>query len=281
MKKIIIFAAALAAMTACNKSVFETAAPSEGFGYINLGISADAEMVVTKTATTPADINTYNVRLLDNNSSPVWKTENGANTDGWMEYSEAIANTKLWQVAAGTYTVEVENLTVTEAYANTDNNDNPNGKLRLAGSSGDVTVKAGQKTPCTVNCTAANSKVTFTTDNNFGNVFTTSATSLTVTMGNRTVSYTLLGTDHEAATPAFFEAGEVTWTLNTKVGETTKKYTSKTPLKLVAGQWTKVTFSSSTTDGQITLTITVDERMTTENVTAEINPLETTTNTPA
>ena len=54
MKKIIIFAAALAAMTACNKSVFETAAPSEGFGYINLGISADAEMVVTKAPTTPS-----------------------------------------------------------------------------------------------------------------------------------------------------------------------------------------------------------------------------------
>lgn len=272
MKKIIIFAAALAAMTACNKSVLETATPSEGFGYINLGISADAEMVVTKTGTTPPDINTYNVRLLDNSSSPVW-TGNGANEEGWMEYSTAIANKNLWKVAAGTYKVEVENLTVTEAYANPADNSNHYGKLRLAGSSLPVTVNAGQETSCPVKCTAANSKVTFTTDDNFKDVFTISATTLEVKMGDhRTVSYTSLGTNHAEATPAFFEAGDVTWTLTTKVGETTKEYTKT--LKLVAGEWTKVTFSSSTTDGQITLKITVDETMTEVPVSESIDPLK-------
>lgn len=268
MKKIIIFAAALAAMTACNKSVFETAAPSEGFGYINLGISADAEMVVTKTPTTPSTTALANYTVtLKQGETEKWK----------KKYSKIVPAD--WKVAAGNYIVEVENLTVTEAYDNTDSS-NPNGKLRLKGSQS-VEVKAGQKAPCTVNCTAANSKVTFTTDNNFGNVFTISATTLEVKMGDRTVSYESLGTDHANATPAYFEAGDVTWTLSTKVGETTKTYTPKTPLKLVAGQWTKVTFSSSTTDGQITLTITVDETMTIVEVPEKIDPLETTTNTPA
>lgn len=271
MKKIIIFAAALAAMTACNKSVFETAAPSEGFGYINLGISADAEMVVTKAERTPSadELANYTVTLIkQGETSPgqIWT----------KKYSTIQEND--WRVTAGTYTVKVENFTVTEAYANTDSS-NPNGKLRLAGSSPSVTVKAGQKTPCPVKCTAANSKVTFTTDTNFGDVFTLSETSLIVTKGDRTVRYASLGTDHANATPAYFEAGSVTWTLSTKVGETDKTY-SKT-LTLVAGQWSKVTFSSSTTDGQITLTITIDEAMTTVEVPESIDPLETTTNTPA
>ncbi len=265
MKKIIIFAAALAAMTACNKSVFETATPSEGFGYINLGISADAEMVVTKTATTPSSdaLANYTVTL-----------KQGETKKWTKKYSEIVPAD--WKVAAGNYTVEVENLTVAEAYDNTDSS-NPNGKLRLKGSHS-VEVKAGQKAPCEVNCTAANSKVTFTTDDKFGEVFTIEATSLEVT-GNHTVSYASLGTDHNTATPAFFEAGDVTWTLITKVGKTDKTY-SKT-LNLGAGQWSKVTFSSSTTDGQITLTITVDETMTPVEVPEKIDPLETTTNTPA
>lgn len=271
MKKIIIFAAALAAMTACNKSVLETATPSEGFGYINLGISADAEMVVTKAATTPSDINTYNVRLLNSNSTAVWTSENGADSNGWIEYSVANTNSTLWKVAAGTYTVEVENLTTTEAYDNS-SDDNANGKLRLAGSSS-VTVLAGQEAPCTVICKAANSKVTFTTNANFTNVFNT--TSLTVTKDGRTVNYASLGTEHNQATPAFFEKGDVTWTLSTKVGETNKTYSKS--LTLTAGQWSKVTFSSSTTDGKITLTITVDDTMTTVEVPESIDPLKQTT----
>ena len=49
MKKTIILAAALVAMTACNKSIIETSNPADGYGFIELGITADTEMVVTKT----------------------------------------------------------------------------------------------------------------------------------------------------------------------------------------------------------------------------------------
>ena len=92
MKKIIIFAAALAAMTACNKSVLETATPSEGFGYINLGISADAEMVVTKTegagseSPTP-DYSYFMVCLFDENgTTAIWKDDNTNITNGYANY---------------------------------------------------------------------------------------------------------------------------------------------------------------------------------------------------
>ena len=43
MKKTIIIAAALAAMTACNKNVIEVV-PADAFGYIDLGIMTDTEM---------------------------------------------------------------------------------------------------------------------------------------------------------------------------------------------------------------------------------------------
>lgn len=264
MKKIMIIAAALAAMTACNKSVLETATPSEGFGYINLGISTDTEMVVTKAESTPStdQLANYTVTLMQGETQKWSKKYNTIQTDDW-------------KVPAGTYNVVVENLTTTEAYDNS-KNDNANGKLRLAGSSS-VPVVAGQEAPCRVKCTAANSKVTFTTDANFTNVFNT--TSLTVTMGERNVNYASLGTDHTSAIPAFFEAGTVTWTLSTKVGNTNKTYSKS--LTLTAGQWSKVTFSSSTTDGKITLNITVDDSMTEFPVPESINPLETTPVTPS
>lgn len=51
MKKTIIIAAALVAMTACNKNLIEVSSV-DGFGYINLGVSADTELVVTKAENT-------------------------------------------------------------------------------------------------------------------------------------------------------------------------------------------------------------------------------------
>ena len=273
MKKIIIFAAALAAMTACNKSVFETAAPSEGFGYINLGISADAEMVVTKTPTTltSEQLKNYTVTLKQGELTK-WTNKYGAITD--------------WTVPAGTYTIEVENLTVAEAYDNTDNN-NAKGQLRLAGSSS-VTVVAGKTATPTVPCTVANAKVTFITDENFNIAFTSPSVSVSQKIGEatRTVDMGTPGSDHNAKdiTAAFFEEGTAKWTLTaTLKGETESKTysTNIDNLNLTAGKWSQVTFSTTKTNGTISLTVTVDDTMTPENVTAEINPLETTTNTPA
>lgn len=274
MKKIIIFAAALAAMTACNKSVFETAAPSEGFGYINLGISADAEMVVTKAATTltSEQLKNYTVTL-----------KQGETTKWTKKYKDIQATD--WQVAAGDYTVEVENLTVTEAYANTDSS-NPNGKLRLAGSS-PVTVVASKTATCTVPCTVANAKVTFITDAKFNIAFENPRVSVSQTIGGakRTVDMGKPGSAHDAEgiTAAFFEAGQnaATWTLTATLKGESGENTYSKAITLTAGKWSQVTFSTTKTNGTISLTVTVDDTMTPENVTAEINPLETTTNIPA
>ena len=275
MKKIIIFAAALAAMTACNKSVLETATPAEGFGYINLGISADAEMVVTKAERTPTEdeLASYTVTLKQ------------GELRRWTKKYSAITSDD-WTVPAGTYTVEVENLTVTEAYANTDSS-NPNGKLRLAGSS-PVTVVASKTATCTVPCTVANAKVTFITDDSFNIAFTSPSVSVSQKIGEtrRTVEMGTPGSAHDAEniTAAYFEAGQnaATWTLTaTLKGETEPKTYSKA-ITLTAGKWSQVTFSTTKTNGTISLTVTVDETMTDVPVSESIDPLEgTTTETPS
>ena len=270
MKKIIVFAAALAAMTACNKSVLETATPSEGFGYINLGISADAEMVVTKAATplTSQQLTNYTVTL-----------KQGGTTEWTNKYSAITSDD--WTVPAGTYTVEVENLTVAEAYENKDNN-NPYGQLRLAGSS-PVTVVAGKTATCTVPCTVANAKVTFITNADFNIAFENPTVSVSQTIGEttRTVDMGTPASAHNAEniTAAYFEAGTnaATWTLTaTLKGETKSKVYSKA-ITLTAGKWSQVTFSTTNTNGTISLNVTVDETMTDVPVSESIDPLGGTT----
>lgn len=270
MKKIMIIAAALAAMTACNKSVLETATPSEGFGYINLGISADAEMVVTKAesaALTAEQLANYTVTLKQ------------GETQKWSKkYSEINSETD-WKVTAGEYTVVVENLTTTAAYDNS-SNDNANGKLRLAGSSS-VTVVAGKTATCSVKCTAANAKVTFITDDNFNTAFTNPSVSVSQSLGEttRTVSMGTPGSSHteENLTAAFFEGGTAKWTLTaTLKGETGEKTYSK-DITLTAGKWSQVTFSTTNTNGTISLTVTIDDAMTSESVSETIDPISTTT----
>ena len=50
MKKIMIAAAVLAALTACNKTLIEGPMADSEYGYINLGVTADTEMEVTNKA---------------------------------------------------------------------------------------------------------------------------------------------------------------------------------------------------------------------------------------
>ena len=105
MKKIIIFAAALAALVSCNKSVIVSSVEAEEPGFISLGISTSDVMVETKGLATNADLTGYNITLIDNDtpSKPLWT----------KEYADAQAES-VWKVAPGTYTIKVENKTMDE-----------------------------------------------------------------------------------------------------------------------------------------------------------------------
>lgn len=254
MKKIIIFAAALSALVSCNKSVFVSSAEAEEPGFISLGISTSDVMVETKALAANTDLTGYNISLIKKaTSTPLW-TE---------EYAEAQANEELWKVAPGNYTIMVENKSENEVYPN----NTSEGEIRIAGQT-DVTVNAGQTSTCTVNCQPVNAKVSFNATSDFLRVFT--EPSVTVTDGTRTAS---LGT--VAATfgnEAFYNPGDITWKLTAKIGETSKEYSGI--VKLVAKKWSKVTFSTSSTNGIISITINVDGTMTEVTEVAPVNPFK-------
>ena len=252
MKKIIVFAAALAALVSCNKSVIVSSVEADEPGFISLGISTSDVMVETKGLTANADLTNYNITLIDNDtpSKPLWT----------KEYADAQAE-NVWKVAPGTYTIKVENKTEEEVYRTSA------GEVRIAGQT-DVTVNAYQTSKCTVECQPVNAKVSFCATSEFFEVF--SAASVSVTNGTRTVDLGSVGTSFGAE--AFYNPGEITWKLSAKIGETTKTYSGI--VKLSAKQWSKVTFGTSSTNGGINITINVNGTMTEDEVQAPVDPLQ-------
>ena len=90
MKKTIIMAAVLVAMVGCNKSIIESPVADSDYGYINLGVTAETEMVLTKGIITEADLAGYKVNLL----------KDGMQLDGWPKAYSSITDAN-WKVPAG------------------------------------------------------------------------------------------------------------------------------------------------------------------------------------
>ena len=252
MKKTIIFAAALIAMTACNKNLIEVA-PAEEFGYIDLGVMTDTEMIVTKAGTVmeAAALAEYNVTLKQ------------GETVKWSKEYDEITLDDLKQ-PAGTYTLYVENLTEAEAAPA-----EAKGAVRVAGTA-DVIVKAGINNPVSVACQAVNSRVTVA--NNFTDgVFT--AAELTLTDGTRKFE---MPWGHTIENGVYYSAGKnLTWTLVVTLSNgTTKTYNDPEATTTVARKWTQINFSNSSTNGNIIIEITVDGTISeTIEVSEVIDPL--------
>ena len=256
MKKIIIvFAAALAALVSCNKSVIVSSVEAEEPGFISLGISTSDVMVETKGLATNANLDGYNITLINKTTSKELWTK---------KYADALSES-VWKVAPGTYTIKVENKSESEVYPN----NTSAGEIRIAGQT-DVTVNAGQTSTCTVNCHPVNAKVSFCATSQFFEVF--SAASVSVTDGTRTVDLGSVGTSF--GDEAFYNPGDITWNLSAKIGETetTKSYSGI--VTLAAKKWSKVTFGTSSTNGVINITINVNGTMTEDEVQAPVDPLK-------
>ena len=252
MKKIIIFAAALAALVSCNKSVIVSSVEADEPGFISLGISTSDVMVETKALAANTSLAGYNITLINKSTSTtVWT----------KEYADAQAES-VWKVAPGTYTIKVENKTMDEVYP-----DNTSaGEVRIAGQTDDVTVTAGKTSTCTVNCQPVNAKVSFCAPSEFSSIF--KSPTVSVKGGTRNVNLGAVGASQ--GTPAFFEPGEITWNLSATVDGQSKGYSGK--LTLVAKQWSKVTFNTSSTNGVINITIEVNGTMTEVPVQTPVDP---------
>lgn len=255
MKKTIIAAAVLVAMTACNKNVIEMT-PSEGYGYIDLGVTADTEMVVVKSGETEATTPIYNDYMvtLKQGESVIW---------GPKKYSEVTD----WKVPAGTgYLIYIENMDEAAAAPA-----NEKGSVRVAGTSAAFEVKAGINTPVSVNCVAINSRVTVA--NSFNTDVFTSST-ITITDGTRALP---MEWGHTEANSAYYSAGKaIGWNLTVTLADGSQKTYSKTETTTTqAKKWTQINFTNSNTNGNITVEIVVDGTITeTITVSETIDPLE-------
>lgn len=256
MKKTILFAAALVAMTACNKSVLTTS--EAGYGWINLGVTADTEMVVTK-----ADEGTYDnyyvklTKVVGDSETNVWEQGdvNEFHDTDWALYSDVKDNADLWKVPAGNYKVYVKSHLDNAAYEG-------KGEVRVAGSVSE-TVVAGVSKDVTVTCDPVNSKVSFAYTPDFDTVF--DSPSVSVVDGERTVEMEGLQLsesikDHETADVAYFAPKTLTWKLTASVNDSEKNY-SKT-FTTEKAKWSQITFTTGSTDGQMSLIISVNGEIT-------------------
>ena len=134
-----------------------------------------------------------------------------------------------------------------------------------------MSVAAGVPTEVTANCTPINSRVTVAYDGNFETVFAEPV--VNIAGGTRSFDMTW---GHDIANSVYYPAGtELSWTLNAKLAGVDKTYTSPNPIMTQSGKWTQVTFSASTTDGSINVTITVsDDFGEPVQVYESINPFE-------
>ena len=260
MKKTILVAAALVAMVSCNKTLIETPVSESDYGYINLGISADTEMIETKASVTDDALNNYRVVLKkDNNPETVvesWSNFDG-NVNGYLTYSTVtnpINADILWKVPAGKYKIYVENKEENNCYTGV-------GEAYINGV-GSVDVVAGISTECSVSCAPKNSKVTAVYGDKFAQSFKVASLNFSIKESDTRIVPLVVGNgNHDAAAAAFFKASTtLTWTLIAELAndDTDKTYTSSFTTE--AGKWTKITFNSgNTTDGKISITITADD----------------------
>ncbi len=254
MKKLLIASIALFSMVACNTQIIETPVSEEEYGYINLGILTDSEMVITKAGElTSEDLESYEITLSVKDGAVLWTKE-------YIDIEDADL-----KVAKGTYTITATNLKVEEAYAD-------KGQVRLSGTE-EVIVNAGATATCTITCTPINSKVSFKYTEAFSTVFPTIST-LTVGDATRTLDMTALKEGEAGAQDvAYFEPSELTWklaVLNTN-GET-KNYTNT--FTTTMNNWSVVTFDVKGTNGAINIVVKVDGDITeTTEISVEIDPL--------
>lgn len=260
MKKTFIIAAALVAMTACNKTLIE-APTAEEFGYINLGVTADTEMVITKATVSDEELDKYTVKVMKVVSGGDQQvTTDASNQTLPTTYGEFKG--KSYKIAAGNYYLVAENMTAALAHPN-----DAKGSKHISGTSETVTLAPGGTQGLNVECKVINSAVTV----NFADGFTTTFENAEVVVSEGTRSYKFgesgtLGHDNPVFFPANNEESNgskvyyanLSMSISANIAGTPKTYTLNR--KAYRANWNKVTLAAGE-NGTITITITADDAL--------------------
>lgn len=249
MKKTLIAAAALVAMTACNKTLIETPMTDSEYGYINLGITADTEMVVTKTGESTED---YLVALYEVD------TKNTETTDD-DESNKIVDFVKLSQFTnkqpKGTYYMEAQNVLPGVAHPATDDK----GQIYRLGKSEYFTLEAGKSSDVTIETKIQNTGITVDYTEGFKKVFPSAEVKVTGLNGR---FYTFAGDEigHDKNKIAYFAVsseGSTNLSIDVKLNNDKTVNLSRSAGKAT---WNKITFGIGD-DGLINVTITVNDNL--------------------
>ena len=268
MKKIFIFAAALAAMTACNKNVLAPGLSDDDYGFIALGLDADTEIIATKAQTTvEKNGSEYNVTL--------YKKDRSNFTTVWTKEYKDIAASDLKQ-PAGTYKIYAENYNEDESLTANSNY----GDVRVTGESAEIVLAAGDTKSATVACSPVNAKVSIAYAKGFTSTFT--SPTVYISDGTRNLEMEPYNESGQTGSIAYFSVStestestesttEITYSLTATVNNKQKKWTGK--VNITAKKWNKITFSSQN-NGSFEITITADDQINDPfDVPEELDPL--------
>ncbi|MBQ1218818.1 MAG: DUF4493 domain-containing protein [Bacteroidales bacterium] len=230
MKKFFTLALASLMLLSCSKDSIWNAQEQ---GQLSVNVEQGASIFVeTKAAST----DNFNLKIVKNG--------------GKVEYDGKVsAFTSPMTLPTGTYTVFAENITAEEALAG-------RGKQRLADTKENVTVNANKTTNITLNCVMVNSKVSFAFDETFKSAFEMENTQ--ITESSRSIVWSKNATLESEI--AYFEPGTLNYTITTKRAGEDKTYTGQ--VEMAAKTWHKLTVKASVVNGQLGITVTVDDTVT-------------------
>ena len=279
MKKIMIAAAVLAALTACNKTLIESPVADSEYGYLDFGISADTEMsVTTKAQVSQETIKSYYLTLMK-------VGENGsqdANVWGSSKQISSIIDSDK-KVQAGSYYIIVENKTAANCHPTSGA-----GEKHIYGKGEAVALVPGGTAQLSASASVINSKVTVDYTNQFSTTFANAT--VAVSLGGRSYTFNSQNKGHNDNNAVYFPADSkdddsdqyyalLSMTINAKVANVDKTYAISTTVNRAT--WAKVTLDSGV-DGTITISISADDGMAEGSIeTIKIDPLNGSVITPS
>lgn len=263
MKTIKLFAAVgMMLLAACSNS---DEPQVEQYGTISLGMSTDISVSTRATTPSPDELANYQITINQTGESTAIK-------EGKYSALFNTGNTLPLKTGNG-YTLTAANCTDTEAESANDNQ----GQMQLKGTSDPFNVTANQNTDVSVNCTVANTNLTVSWDATITgqtSVFT-DLKAVIHENSNETRQFTFTNNSSTDPHPWFNidSDPQLVGTITYKFNGTEKSY-NFSGITLTAAKHVKLTISASADNGQITVSITVDNTVTDDNQTITINPYE-------
>ena len=263
MKKRYLFAAAgLMMLAACTNN---DEPHVEQYGTISLGMSSDISISTRATTLSATELANYQITI--NQSGATEAIKEGT-------YSSLFITDNTMTLKTGTgYTLTAASCTDAEA----ENANEGKGQMQLKGTSSSFAVNANQTTNVTVACTVANARLSVMWDSSItgqSSVFTNLKAEI-YENSNNSRKFTFTNDANTNPQPWFNIDNDpkLNGTISYNFNGTAKSYNFSS-IAIAAAKHVKLTISASADNGQISVTITVDNTVTDDNQSIITNPYE-------